>query len=111
MNHLLVVLVVFSPLVGFLINGILGKKLPEKLSGALGTFAVMISFISSVLLWNHIRIHGGFETVLFNWLAIDTLVLDFGFRVDALSIWMMLIISGIGTLIHLYSIGLHYYLY
>ena len=105
MNHLLVVLVVFSPLVGFLINGILGKKLPEKLSGALGTLAVMISFISSVLLWNHVRIHGGFETVLFNWLAIDTLVLDFGFRVDALSIWMMLIISGIGTLIHLYSIG------
>ena len=105
MNHLLVVLVVFSPLVGFLINGILGKKLPEKLSGALGTLAVLISFVSSILLWNHVSIHGGFETVLFNWLAIDTLVLDFGFRVDALSIWMMLIISGIGTLIHLYSIG------
>jgi NADH-quinone oxidoreductase subunit L len=105
MNELLVNLIVFSPLVGFLINGIFGQKLHKSLSGLIGTLAVAISFVCSIMTFIEVQHYGAFHVNLFTWLSVDTFQITFGFYIDQLSTWMMLIISGIGSLIHLYSIG------
>lgn len=105
MESTLAQIVFLSPLIGFIINGLLGNKLGKTISGLLGTLAVFISFACSVMLYFHVKSHGGFEVPIFKWIQISNLNIDFSLLIDQLSVWMMLIISGIGTLIHLYSIG------
>lgn len=104
MNILLAKLLILSPVLGFIINLIFGKKL-GKGSGIIGTLAVLVSFICSVLLYLEVGKSGGFEAHFFNWMNISTLNISFSLWFDELSTWMMLIITGIGTLIHIYSIG------
>lgn len=97
-------ILILSPIIGFLINLVFGKKL-GKLSGIIGTAAVFVSFICAVLMYQQVGQQGGYEVPFFNWLNISTINIAFSLWVDELSTWMMLIITGIGTLIHLYSIG------
>jgi NADH-quinone oxidoreductase subunit L len=105
MKEFLPLLVVLSPFIGFAINGILGKKMSKSLSGMIGTLAVVTSFICSIILFLQVRTTGGYDVKVFDWLTVATFHVDFAFRIDELSTWMMLIISGIGSLIHVYSIG------
>ena len=100
-------LIVFFPLAGLLLNIIIGGRLPEKGVGWLASLASGASFVVSVLLaytlWvNHGEAHSVF---LAQWIHIGTLSLDWTFRVDTLSTTMMLVVSGVGTLIHIYAIG------
>ena len=101
----LVGLVPLFPLVGFLINGFFGKKLSKSVSGMLASGAVLASFVVSVLLFmeaRHLPEHG--QTVnLFSWINAGSLSVPFEFVVDPLSTWFLLIITGIGFLIHVYS--------
>jgi NADH-quinone oxidoreductase subunit L len=101
----LVGLVPLFPLIGFLINGFFGKKLSKSLSGMLASGAVLASFIVSVLIFleaRHLPDHS--QTVnLFSWINAGSLSVPFEFVVDPLSTWFLLIITGIGFLIHVYS--------
>ena len=66
----------------------------------------MVSFFCSIFLFNHL--YNGGEAVklnLYNWIAAGNISIDFSFLADRLSVWMMLIITGVGFLIHIYSIG------
>ena len=98
---------VFAPVIGLLINIIFGGKFSEKLVGTVASLASGTAFIVSVLLaysvWSG---HGHGESVfLAEWMHIGDLSLDWTFRVDSLSTTMMLVVSGVGTLIHIYAIG------
>jgi NADH-quinone oxidoreductase subunit L len=97
-------ILILSPIIGFLINLIGGKKL-GKVSGIIGTAAVFISFICALLMYRKVVSTGAYDVPLFTWMHISTIYIGFNLWVDELSTWMMLIITGIGTLIHLYSIG------
>jgi NADH-quinone oxidoreductase subunit L len=103
----LVALIPLFPLLGFIINGFFGKKISKGLSGTIASLAVLASFIVSVLIFmelEHSEIKS--QTVcLFSWINSDTLKIPFEFLVDPLSSWFLLIITGIGFLIHIYSIG------
>ncbi|HRO65933.1 MAG TPA: NADH-quinone oxidoreductase subunit L [Pseudobdellovibrionaceae bacterium] len=110
MNHsLLMATLLLSPFVGFLINGFRYRKNGPNLSGWLATTAIAISFICSVLLVADLvgmpvenrRIAVSF----FDWLTVDKLKIAAGFVVDPISAIMILVITGVGTLIHLFSIG------
>ena len=103
---------VFFPVIGLLINIIFGGWFAKRSWGetAIGTVASLASgaaFVVSVLLaWSVAANHGHMETVkLAQWIHIGTLELDWTFRVDSLSTTMMLVVSGVGTLIHIYAIG------
>lgn len=103
----LVGLVPLFPLIGFLINGFFGKKLSKGLSGTIASVAVLASFVVSLLLFfevQHLPGHKA-EVSLFNWISADTLDIPFEFLIDPLSSWFLLIITGIGFLIHVYSTG------
>lgn len=102
----LVPLVVGAPLIGFLINLIFGKRLGEKGIGAVASLATFSAFVVAVLqaialTQNHEAAH----TEPIAWMHIGDLILDWAFRIDTLSVTMMLLVSGVGTLIHIYAIG------
>jgi NADH-quinone oxidoreductase subunit L len=63
-----------------------------------------LGFVASLLLFLG---HDGETHIvhLFSWIHVGAMDIPFAFQIDALSLWMMLIVTGIGTLIHLYSIG------
>lgn len=106
----LIYLTVVLPLVGFLINGIFGSRIKnEKVIGIIGSSTIGISFIISLLAF--------FETLglptdqrklivtLFTWLKVGALDVSFAYQVDQLSLVMALIVTGVGFIIHVYSIG------
>ncbi len=110
MNHsLLMALVILSPLVGFLINGFRYKKHSGNLAGGIATGAVFISFISSILLVADViampEESRRIAVTFFEWIAVDKFKVNAGFVVDQISSVMILIITGVGTLIHLFSIS------
>ena len=98
-------LVPLLPLLGFLINGLVGKFLPKPITGWLATIAVLASFICSVYLFNGLQAEQALNIELFNWITFGNFNINFGFLIDPLTIIMLLVITGIGFLIHLYSIG------
>ena len=104
----LVALIPLFPLLGFIINGFFGKKISKGLSGTIASLAVLASFIVSVLIFIDLEEHKEMTShvvPLFSWINSDTLKIPFEFLVDPLSSWFLLIITGIGFLIHIYSIG------
>ncbi|MGW8311986.1 MAG: NADH-quinone oxidoreductase subunit L [Desulfuromonadales bacterium] len=102
-------LIPFFPLVGSIINGLLGKRFikNEKLIGAIGTGAVFLSFLVSCkyffqLLGDSVKSH---ENIVASWMSVGHLQVDWGFLLDPLSAVMLMVVCGVGALIHLYSIG------
>ena len=109
---LLVPLVIFVPALGAIINFFFGARLEEKWSGYIGCFASILSFIISLLLLTYVTgTNGGAAVVtppfVDGWLRIESIGLDIGWqqRVDSLSVTMMLVVTGVGSLIHLYARG------
>lgn len=101
----LVWLVPVLPLVGFLINGLFRRSLPKSLVGIIGSGTVLLSFILSLVIFGEVR-HEGFQPVvvdLWDFISVDKLHISLAFQVDQLSTLFLLIITGVGFLIHLYS--------
>ncbi|SMO96180.1 NADH-quinone oxidoreductase subunit L [Chryseobacterium rhizoplanae] len=102
----LVYAIVLLPLLGFLINGLFGKNLPKILVGSLATAMVFGSFCIAVSLFMNFNSESQPVIVkAFEWFRVNGVQINFGFQIDQLSLMMVMIITGIGSLIHLYSIG------
>lgn len=101
----LVYLVPLFPLIGFLINGLLWNKMPKALAGIIGSLAILASFgVSLGIFFEVSSSHSGPVIVpLFDFIQSGKLIIPFAFQVDALSSLFLLIITGIGFLIHVYS--------
>ncbi len=99
----LVYLVPLFPLLGFLVNGLFRKSLSKQLIGIIGSGAMLASFVVSLLVFFDVKNGGGTTVHLFNFIHVGSLVIPFEFLVDPLSSLFLLIITGIGFLIHLYS--------
>jgi NADH-quinone oxidoreductase subunit L len=106
MDTNLVLVLVLAPFLGFLINVFFGKSLGKSLSGIIGTLAVVVSF--AVTLYFFLQINTTETPIsisLFNWIQMNQFNVDFGFLLDQLSLLWLLFVTGIGALIHLYSIS------
>jgi NADH-quinone oxidoreductase subunit L len=102
----LVPFVVFFPVIGLLINAIFGGKFSEKIIGLVACLASGLSFVVAVLLGISLVGHPEAVTVPFlDWISIGELEIPWAFRVDTLSVTMMLVVAGVGTLIHIYAVG------
>ena len=96
-------LIPLLPLAGFLINGLGRKYLSKPLIGFIGCGVLLASFIISI--WVFMQVKGGntHTAHYFNFISVDKLVIPFAFQIDALSSLFLLIITGVGFLIHVYS--------
>ncbi len=103
----LVPLIVFLPVLGLLLNMLFGGRMGEKAIGWLASAAAGLTFVVSALLaYGLWAAHGEAVVVPFaDWITIGSLHIPWNFRVDTLSVTMMLVVSGVGTLIHIYAIG------
>ena len=102
----LVYAIVLLPLFGFLFNGLFGKSLPKIVVGSIATLVVFASFCIAVSLF--LNFNADSQPVIvraFEWFRVNGIQVNFGFQIDQLSLMMIMIITGIGSLIHLYSIG------
>lgn len=100
----LVYLVPLFPLIGFLINGIGWRVIPKGVGGIIGSLAILASFCVSLGIFFEVKSTGASTVVsLFDFIQSGKLYIPFAFQVDALSSLFLLIITGIGFLIHVYS--------
>ncbi len=99
--------ILLIPFVGFLVNLFWGQKLGEIVPGVLATGTVTVSFLVSLLAFVQVNVTGVPITArLFDWFVLsDNLIIGLNFVLDPLSLLWLLMVTGIGALIHLYSIG------
>lgn len=103
MNNLVYLIPLF-PLAGFLINGLFRKSLNKPLIGIIGSGAILTSFVVSLVLFFQVKSNGALPVeALFSFINVHDFKIDFAFQVDQLSSIFLLIITGIGFLIHVYS--------
>src|SRR5262245_26150145 len=103
----MLLLIPLLPLVGFLINASFGRRLPKSVSGGVACLVMLAAFAVSVLA--ALPVFGDaphpYEQTVFTWLPSGDLQIPFALRLDQLSALMILVVTGIGSLIHIYSVG------
>ena len=101
----LVWLIPVLPLVGFLLTGLFRNYLSKALTGIIGCGTILVAFVLSVLIFGEVRQAGAQPgtVTLFDFISVGKLSIPFAFLVDQLSVLFLLIITGVGFLIHLYS--------
>jgi NADH-quinone oxidoreductase subunit L len=102
-------LIVLFPLLGFLINGLFGAKLKKPIPAVIASLAVLASFVVAVL--NFLQLTSLPEAsrriteTAYTWMSAGKFTVDISFLLDQLSGVMILVVTGIGFLIHVYSAG------
>ena len=104
MDTSLVLVLLLAPFLGFLFNVFLGKKAGKSIVGIVGTLSVSISFALTLYLFANATPEP-LVINLFDWISIQRFDVSFGFLLDQLSLIWLLFVTGIGSLIHLYSIS------
>ena len=93
------------PLAGFLINGIGRNTFSKGVIGFIGSLVILLSFGLSIAAFLQVKSSGPINVSVFDWFSVNSFKVQFAFLIDQLSALMLLIITGVGFLIHLYSVG------
>ena len=103
----MLLLIPLLPFAGFVVNAAVGRRLSKAASGTLAVAAMFASFAASLAAsWSLLGLPVDsrvIDQVLFTWIPSGDLQVPFALRLDPLSVVMILVVSGIGALIHLYS--------
>lgn len=104
---LLCLLIPLLPLLGFILNGLGNRKIAKGLVGLIGCSTVLVSFLISIYLFLDFKANGSqsYTVDYYNWISAGSLHIGFSFLIDQLTLLMLLMVTGIGFLIHLYSAG------
>ncbi len=103
----MLLLIPLLPLAGFLLNALFGRRLPKSISGGAACAAMLASFavaVAAVVAMGRSDA-GAIQQDVFTWMSSGTLRVPFSLRLDHLASIMILVITGIGSLIHIYSTG------
>ena len=95
-----------APLVGSFLNGLRWHNTSRRKASLIGVTACFISFLSAVFLWFSLSHHAEpyFTVSFFEWMNLQSFRTSFSFLVDPLSVLMLLVITGVGFLIHVFSV-------
>ena len=97
------------PLIGFIINGLMGERLPKNLVGTIGAAMVGLSFALTVSIFlEYVKLPleaRPTEVTVYTWIASGTFKAVVAFLVDPLSLIMLSVVSGVSFVIHVYSVG------
>jgi NADH-quinone oxidoreductase subunit L len=99
----IVYLIPLLPLIGFLINGLGRKHLSKSMISVIGCGTILASFILSIWVFMQVKNGNTHVAEYFNFISVGKLIIPFAFQIDALSSLFLLIITGVGFLIHVYS--------
>jgi NADH-quinone oxidoreductase subunit L len=102
----MLLLIPLLPLLGFVVNAAMGRRLPKSVSGGVACLAIIGSFVVTVVsALGVINSHAAIEQTVFMWIPSGDLQIPFKLRLDNLAVLMTLVVTGIGSLIHIYSVG------
>ena len=99
-------LIPFFPLVGFLLNGLFGKRLSKRAVSLIAVGSVALSFVYVIALLLKLNpLTTSYAEHYFNWIQSGFLQIGFDLAVDRLTAVMLLVVTGVGLLIHIYAVG------
>ncbi|MEI7724305.1 MAG: NADH-quinone oxidoreductase subunit L [Bacteroidota bacterium] len=109
---IIVSLIPLLPLLGFLVLGLGFRTIPKKIASLIGPGTILVSFILSIITFISTSAHQHISTLshqhiiqLFPWIHLGPLDIPFSFLIDPLSCLMLLVVTGVGFIIHVYSVG------
>ena len=99
--------IVLSPLIGSIIAGLFGSKVGRSGAHWVTIIGVAISCVLSMFVFKHINIDGGetFNASIYTWMVVDGLRLEVGFLVDELTSMMMVVVTFVSLMVHVYTVG------
>jgi NADH-quinone oxidoreductase subunit L len=103
MTKIVLEFIVLFPLAGFVINGLFRNKMSKGLIGILGSGTVLVSFILSIIAFFNVRESGAAVVNYFDFINIGSIKIPFAFQIDQLSALFLLIVTGVGFFIHVFS--------
>src|SRR3984893_11600920 len=103
--EILAPLILLVPLAGFVVNALFGRLLPRRVAGWVGAGSIGLAFVLALLVFSQVLGGQKLDQTYFTWWQSGDLNVPFNLYVDALSTLMILEITGVGFLIHVYSIG------
>ena len=99
-------IIIFSPLLGFLIAGLFGKKIGDLSSQIITSLLVFISAaLSCYFLYHFINGSEVLNFIIFNWISSGDLTLNWSIYIDTLTAVMLVVVTSVSFLVHVYSIG------
>jgi NADH-quinone oxidoreductase subunit L len=97
---------VFFPLIGALISGLFSRIIPQKLAEIITSGLLCCSAVMAIMLFNDVAIGGQTQVVeLLDWININNLNVKWAFKVDSLTASMLIVVTIVSALVHIYSIG------
>ncbi len=105
--HNVYLAIVLAPLIGAIIAGLLGKQIGRSGAHWVTNIGVAVSFLLSVVVFKHIIIDGAesYNASVYTWLISDGIKFEIGFLVDELTAMMMIVVTFISLMVHIYTIG------
>ncbi len=104
-NKLVLLAIPLLPLLGALLAGFLGNKLGRAFSHSVTILGVTAAFILSVFVFQDVQAGKTFNGAIYTWLATDGINLQIGFLIDSLTVTMMLVVTFVSLMVHIYTIG------
>jgi NADH-quinone oxidoreductase subunit L len=101
----LYLIVPLAPLFGAIVAGLLGKVIGRTLSHVVTIAGVAVSFVASVLVFQDVLAGHTYNGTVYTWMALGDLRFEVGFLIDALTAMMMLVVTFVSLMVHVYTIG------
>jgi NADH-quinone oxidoreductase subunit L len=95
----------FAPLVGAIIAGLFGKQVGRKGAHTVTILGVLISFIASCFVFSDVLAGNTFNGSLYTWMVSGGVRFEVGFLIDKLTVTMMLVVTSVSLMVHIYTIG------
>ena len=98
--------VVFLPLLGALIAGLFGRVIGDRLSQWVTCLCVLVAAGISIKIFNDVALHGAVtDRLLLHWFDSGSLTVDWGIHIDTLTAVMLIVVNGVSSMVHIYSVG------
>ena len=101
----LYLLVPLAPLLGAVVTGLFCRVIPRWIAHTVTIAGVAIAFIASVFIWRDVVAGNTFNGPVYQWLTSGDYSLQVGFLIDSLTVTMMLVVTSVSLMVHIYTIG------
>jgi NADH-quinone oxidoreductase subunit L len=104
-SQTLLLTIALAPLAGALVAGLAGKAVGQRGAHSVTILGVLIAFIGSVMVLMQVLDGARFNATVYQWAVVDKLVMEVGFLVDGLTAMMMVVVTFVSLMVHIYTVG------